>query len=79
MPAPVTVSLSDFALAEIRAELGRQDLTRKDLAERLGVERMWVHHRMTGTTPLRLDDLQRISDALGVSFHRLLPPAEVTS
>lgn len=78
MTNPDTTSLSDRVLAELRAELGRQNINRVELARRLGVERNWVHYRFSGETPLRLDDLQRIADALGVSIAQLLPAPEPT-
>lgn len=75
MTNPDTGSLTARALAEIRAELGRQDLTRQQLAERLGVERMWVYYRLSGETSLRVDDVERIAAALGVPVTQLLPTA----
>lgn len=73
MTAPDTPTLTARAVAEIRAELGRQDLTRQGLAERLGVERNWVHYRLSGETPLRIADVERIAAALGVPIGQLLP------
>lgn len=73
MTAPDTQTLTARAVAEIRAELGRQDLTRQGLAERLGVERNWVHYRLSGETLLRIADVERIAAALGVPIAQLLP------
>lgn len=73
MTNPDTGSLTARALAEIRAELGRQDITRRDLANRLGVERMWVYNRLSGETPLRISDVEQIAAALGVPVHQLIP------
>jgi transcriptional regulator with XRE-family HTH domain len=75
MTLPDTASLTGRALAEIRAELGRQNLTRVDLANRLGVERNWVHYRLAGETSLRLVDVERIAEALHVPVGRFLPTA----
>ena len=66
-PAPESV------IAEIRAEMGRQDINGNQLAERLGTSEMWVSRRLSGVTPLRVADLIRIADALGVPITQFLP------
>jgi hypothetical protein len=74
-----TASLTERAIAEIRAELGRQNMTRAGLADRLGVERNWIHYRLSGETSLRVDDVERIAAALGVPISQLLPTATTDS
>lgn len=64
-----------YAAGEVRAILARNRLTARDLAERMGVKRMWVQYRLAETTPMQLDDLQRIAAALGVEVAALLPAA----
>jgi transcriptional regulator with XRE-family HTH domain len=66
-------TLTERAAAEIRAELGRQNISRTELARRMGVERMWLYHRLSGSTLLRVDDIERIAAALGVPVAQLLP------
>jgi transcriptional regulator with XRE-family HTH domain len=55
-------------------------MTARELAEKIGVKRMWVQYRLAETTKIDLDDLERIADALDVKVAELLPlddqPAE---
>lgn len=60
------------AAANIRAELGRQNKTRAALAREMGVTEMWVSRRVNAQTPLTVDDLTRIADALDVATTDLL-------
>lgn len=58
---------------EIRAELGRQQLSNRRLAMAIGVSFMWVNRRIsTGETDLTFEDTQRIANALGVPVQSLL-------
>lgn len=66
-------SLNAHVAGEIRAELARRRMTARELADRLNVKRMWVQYRLTETTPIHLDDLQRIADALELDLRDLLP------
>ena len=68
-----TQSLNGYAAGEIRATLARRRMTARDLAERMGVKRMWVQYRLAETTPLQLDDLDRIAAALDVPVTDLIP------
>lgn len=73
MTAPRGASPSELIAREIRAELGRQQLSNRRLAVKLGVSFMWVSRRVnTGETDLTAEDVQRIADALGVPATRLL-------
>lgn len=58
---------------EIRALLARRDMSRSELARRLGVSAMWVSDRLRGQTPIGLDDLERMARILGVEPVDLLP------
>lgn len=70
-------TLSDYAAGEIRATLARRQLTGKELASKLGVSRSWISYRLTGTTEIGLNDLQRIAAALDLEIADLLPaPAQ---
>lgn len=66
-------SLSDYAAGEIRATLARRRIAGKDLAQQLGVSRSWVSYRLTGTTEITLNDLERIARALDVPIADLIP------
>lgn len=60
---------------EIRAELGRQQLSNRRLAERLGVSYMWVSRRLSmGDVDLTFEDTQAIATALNVPIRQLLTP-----
>lgn len=50
-------------------ELERQGLTRRELAERIGVHPSWVSNKMAGRRRWTLDDVDAVAPALGV------PPA----
>lgn len=56
----------------IRAELGRQNKSRADLARALGATDMWVSRRLTGQTPLSVDDVADIARTLGVPLSALI-------
>jgi DNA-binding Xre family transcriptional regulator len=68
-----TQTLSGYVAAEIRAVLARRRVTGRDLAAQLQVSRSWVSYRLTGTTAIDLNDLERIAKALGVEIIDLLP------
>lgn len=65
-------SVSAGFLAELRAEMGRQQISQAQLAERVDVNPVWLHRRMTGTVALTLDDAARLAAPLGVSVVDLL-------
>ena len=71
-----TQTLSDYAAGEIRAILARRRSTGKDLAAQLNVSRSWVSYRLTGTTEITLNDLQRIAEALDVPIIDLIPTTQ---
>ncbi len=58
--------------ANIRAELGRQNKTRAALAREMDVTEMWVSRRVNAQTPITVDDLSRIADALAVPAVELM-------
>lgn len=71
-------SLSHAVAVEIKVSMVRKGISGRQLAQRLGVSQTWVSIRLTGTTPIDLNDLQRIADALGVKVVDLLPDARPT-
>lgn len=58
--------------AHIRAEMARQKVSGRELARRLGETPMWVQRRAAGTSPITVDDLNRIAAALHVPASTLL-------
>ncbi len=73
---PTRVTYNDQVRSEIRALMGRKQVTNRELSERVGEDQVWVGRRLTQrsrTVPLDLIDLERIADALGEPVTNLLP------
>lgn len=66
--------LSAVVAEEIRAQMGRQRITKAELSRRMGVSEVWIGRRLNGQMPIGLDDLERIATALGVAPADILPP-----
>lgn len=60
------VRLTDLVAAEVRAEMGRQQVTQVTLARRIGMSQQSLSERLRGKTPFTTDDLEKVSGALGV-------------
>lgn len=58
---------TDDVLAEIRAWMGRRDLSQSDLGRSLGVAPSWMSKRLAGTVELSVADMFAIAEALDVS------------
>lgn len=54
-------------LGNIRAEMARNKVTQEMLAERLRLSQVGISKRLSGITPLRLDEFVVIAEALGVA------------
>lgn len=65
--------LSARVAEEIRALLARQRRSGRWLASALGVSQTWMSSRLTGSTPIDLNDLQRIATVLEVDWSDLIP------
>ena len=65
------MSFEDVVIAEIKAEMARQDMSQSELASRLGWHQTTVSKRLTRATPLRAREIEEISKALGVSINEL--------
>lgn len=70
--APAT-GLTSAVASEIRAQLGRQSISRSELARRLDVDDTWVGKRLNGHTEISLTDLERIAAVLRVTVVDLFP------
>ena len=70
------VTLSERVAEEIRAMLGRQRMSGRQLANKLGVSQSWMSTRLAGTTPIDLNDLERIAAILHVDIFELMPHRE---
>ena len=73
IPARSTTDLSRAVATEIRVLLLRRNMNQAQLAERMGVNEVWVSRRLRGAQQLDLNDLQRIADVLDVAIADLLP------
>jgi transcriptional regulator with XRE-family HTH domain len=67
--------LTELVAAEVRAEMGRKQVTGVALARKLGVSHAYVSRRLNGETPFDVGDLERIAGILEVSPRRLLGDA----
>ena len=69
--------ISAKVAAEIRAEMGRKEVTKRGLARALGELPTWVTNRISPGSArgveISLEDLDRIAGVLGVSVRQLLP------
>lgn len=72
-------SFNDIILAEIRAEMGRQKISQRDLARRLGWPSTTLHRRLAGHSPLSAESLHQIATVLGVRIDQLGFPLTTTS
>ena len=69
------MSTSALAAANIRAELARQHLSQRALAPILGVSATGVSKRLSGITPIDVDELGKIADFLGINAATLIQDA----
>lgn len=70
---PQTETLSQAVLAEIRAEMGRQQKSGRAVADAMGVTHIYLSRRLTGKVPLSLADLDRIAAVLSAPAAQFLP------
>lgn len=61
---------------EVRAEMARQKMSVKELAERLQMPRTTLSARLNGRAPFTVDELTVAGRALGVSAAELMGRAE---
>jgi transcriptional regulator with XRE-family HTH domain len=54
------------AMGEIRAHMARERITATALADLLGTNTPWVTRRLNGQTPVTLEELEQICNALGI-------------
>jgi transcriptional regulator with XRE-family HTH domain len=64
---------------EIKVAMVRKGISGRELARRLSTSQTWVSTRLTGITPLNINDLDKIARALGVSAAELLTAASRSS
>lgn len=67
--------IGKLVVAEIRAELARQDLTQGDLAARVQQNQQWVSRRLSGQVQLTMLDADLMAAALDTSVITLTEAA----
>lgn len=68
------MQLTQSVTQEIRAEMGRRQITQQDLAARTRWTPGYLSRRLTGAVPWSTDDIEEIAAALGVDAWRLVTP-----
>lgn len=69
-------SFTQRLATEIKVAMLRRGMTGRKLALRLGVSQTWMSTRLTGVTPIDVNDLYRIAKLIGVSATDLVKAAE---
>ncbi|WP_020525895.1 helix-turn-helix domain-containing protein [Catelliglobosispora koreensis] len=70
---PREQTLREGVAEEIRALMGRRNVSRQTMARALGVSHTTVWRRLSGDTALDLDELERVARVLGVEVTDLFP------
>ncbi len=63
---------------EVRALLGRRDMSRSELGRRIGISQSAISRRVGGLEPFDVDELEAVASVLGVGVADLLPSTRVT-
>jgi transcriptional regulator with XRE-family HTH domain len=66
-------TLSEYVAREVRAEMARQGVSQRELAERLGFAQSGLSKRLTGQLTFRAEEWERIAEILGVPVTQFLP------
>lgn len=72
----MTSPLLDHVTAEIKAELGRQRMPQRRIAEVLGISEAQVSERFLGRVPFDVPELEIIGRLLGKPVGHFLPESE---
>ncbi|HEY1618262.1 MAG TPA: helix-turn-helix transcriptional regulator [Streptosporangiaceae bacterium] len=72
-------SFNEQLLTEIRAEMGRQRMSQRELCRRLDWPSSTGHRRLAGYSPLSAEDLHKIAQVLDVPITQLGFPLLTTS
>ena len=58
--------------AALRAEMARQGISQRQLADQLGHTQQWIQQRASGKTPITSDDFRRLAAVLGITPREFL-------
>lgn len=72
----MTHGLSEHVAREVRAEMARQRVTHRQVADRLGLSQVQVSKRLRGQIEFRPSELDAVADFLGVPVTQFLPTPE---
>lgn len=72
-------SIRSYAAGALRAEMAREKKSSADLASVLGCSQSSAARRMSGDTPLDLDDIAAIARWLGVAESVFFEPTEAVA
>lgn len=79
LTGPRRLRLGRQLVAEIRAEMGRRQMSGVKLAEEVGVKQPYVSRRLTLKVPLDADSLELFARALGTTVTKWVAAAEAAS
>lgn len=65
--------LSTHVAREVRAEMARQRVAQRQLAQHLGLSQVSISKRLRGVIEFRTSELERTADLLGVPVTHFLP------
>ncbi len=68
----MATSLHENVAAEVRAEMGRNRLSQRQIAAHLGLSQGAIHQRLVGRTQFRLTELDKLARLFDVPVVRLL-------
>jgi len=69
-----TAENAGHVAANVRAELGRQSRTRRELAAALRVDEHRIYKRVSGRVPFTADEIAAVAQFLGTTVERLVEP-----
>lgn len=70
------MTLAENLVLEIKAELGRRDQSRSDLAADLGLSRQGMSNKLNGHSELTITELEKVSKTFGIPARILVARAE---
>lgn len=68
-------TIRDKVAAEVRATLGRSQMTAAELARETGLSKAAVSRKLGGLTSFTVEEIIKVSKATGVSIDSLVSPA----
>lgn len=72
MNSTQSVPLDELVAREVRAELGRQNKSKAELARGLGRTEWWIGRRLSAEVEFTLTELQSVAEFLDVHFSQFL-------